>query len=132
MTPIDIFTALPPIVAGFVGLLAPLCIGVILWAILPRRVPGSTARRNADIEHQIATLRKGADHSVATRPRVRAGGYQPIGVAGTVKAPPRAPSKPCGGGQCRKRIDCADHDCPGKVEARMADRQAARSAANFQ
>lgn len=119
MTPLDILTALPPIVAGFIGLLAPLCIAVILWAVLPRR--------NADIDRQIDTLRKSADHSVSTRPRVRAGGYQPIGSVGPVKAPPRAPGKPCGGGMCRKRMDCPDQHCPGKVEARLAARSCASS-----
>lgn len=111
-------TTLP---AWLVALLAPLlllCIGCLIWAILPKRT--ATARRNADIDRQIATLRKGADHSVATRPRVRAGGYQPAGSVGPVNAPPRAPDKPCGGGLCRKRIDCADNYCPGKYEARIA------------
>ena len=61
-----LITTLPPILLAFVTLLALLAIGVLIWAALPRR-----DRRNADIERQIATLRRHADHAVATRPRVR-------------------------------------------------------------
>lgn len=125
-------TPLATLPAWLIALLVPLLllyIGCLIWDILPRRTPAG--RRNADIERQIATLRKSADHSVATRPRVRAGGYQPIATPGAVKAPPRAPGKPCGGGLCRKRLDCADAYCPGKTEARLAELQAALSAATI-
>ncbi len=61
-----LITTLPPILLAFVTLLALLAIGVLIWAALPRRT-----RRDADIERQIATLRRHADHAVATRPRVR-------------------------------------------------------------
>ena len=101
-------------------LLALVAIGAGLWAIVRKRnKPG------ADIDRQIATLRKHADHAVATRPRVRAGGYQPIGHTGPVKAPPRNPSggtkpKACGGGLCRHRADCSDHHCPGRLAANLS------------
>lgn len=114
-----LITTLALILLAFATLVALLAIGVLIWAALPRR-----DRRNADIERQIATLRKHADHSVSTRPRVQAGGYQPIGRPGTVKAPPRNPSggtkpKACGGGMCRHRSDCADHFCPGRLSATL-------------
>lgn len=77
------------------------------------------AIREADIERQIATLRKGADHAVATRPRVRANGY--AGQAGHIKAPPKADKpKACGGGMCRHRADCSDHHCPGRLAANLS------------
>ena len=63
---------LPAIVLAFITLAALLAIGVLIWQALPRR-----NARERDIERQIATLRKGADHAVQHRPRVRAGGYQP-------------------------------------------------------
>jgi hypothetical protein len=96
-------------------ILALVAIGAGLWLIVRKQKKPDT-----DIERQIATLRKHADHSVSTRPRVRDGGYQPIGRPGTVKAPPRNPSggtkpKACGGGMCRHRSDCADHYCPGRM-----------------
>ena len=80
-----------------------------------------------------ASLRRHADQDVATRPRVRAGGYQPIGHTGPVKAPPRNPSgvtkpKSCGGGQCRHRADCSDTYCPGRLSASLAGTPKARHA----
>ena len=65
-----LITTLPPILLAFVTLLALLALGVLIWSVLPRR-----NARDADIERQIATLRRHADHAVATRPRVRANGY---------------------------------------------------------
>jgi len=77
------------------------------------------AIREADIQRQIATLRKGADHAVATRPRVRANGY--AGQAGHIKAAPKADKpKACGGGMCRHRADCSDHHCPGRLAANLS------------
>lgn len=115
---------LPAIVLAFITLAALLAIGVLIWQALPRR-----NARERDIERQIATLRKGADHAVQHRPRVLAGGYQPIGRPGAVKAPPRNPSgaskpMPCGGGQCRHRADCADTYCPGRLSASLTGTKA--------
>lgn len=77
------------------------------------------AIREADIERQIATLRKGADHAVATRPRVRANGC--AGQAGHIKAPPKADKpKACGGSLCRHRADCSDTYCPGRLAANLS------------
>jgi len=77
------------------------------------------AIREADIQRQIATLRKGADHAVATRPRVRANGY--AGQAGHIKAAPKADKpKACGGGLCRHRADCSDTYCPGRLAANLS------------
>lgn len=77
------------------------------------------AIREADIQRQIATLRQGADHAVATRPRVRANGC--AGQAGHIKAAPKADKpKACGGGMCRHRADCSDHHCPGRLAANLS------------
>ena len=57
---------LPAIVLAFITLAALLAIGALIWQALPRR-----NARERDIERQIATLRKSADHAVATRPRVQ-------------------------------------------------------------
>ncbi len=111
-----LITTLPPILLAFVTLLALLAIGVLIWAALPRRT-----RRDADIERQIATLRRHADHAVATRPRVRANGC--AATPGHIKAaPPANASKPkaCGGGLCRHRGDCSDTYCPGRPSAQLA------------
>lgn len=115
--------ALGPTAAALITLLAVACIGILIWSALPAR--SAKARRDADIERQIKTLRHSADHAVATRPRVRAGGYQPIGHTGPVKAPPRNPSgvtkpKSCGGGLCRHRADCSDTYCPGRLAANLS------------
>ena len=53
---------LPAIVLAFITLAALLAIGVLIWQALPRR-----NARERDIERQIATLRKGADHAVQHR-----------------------------------------------------------------
>ena len=111
-----LITTLPPILLAFVTLLALLAIGVLIWAALPRRT-----RRDADIERQIATLRRHADHAVATRPRVRANGCS--ATPGHIKAaPPANASKPksCGGGMCRHRGDCSDTYCPGRLSASLS------------
>jgi len=109
-----LITTLPPILLAFVTLLALLALGVLIWSVLPRR-----NARDADIERQIATLRRHADHAVATRPRVRANGY--AGQAGHIKAAPKADKpKACGGGMCRHRADCSDHHCPGRLAANLS------------
>ena len=72
------------------------------------------AIREADIQRQIATLRRHADHAVQTRPRVRANGC--ASTPGHLKAAPKADKpKACGGGMCRHRADCSDHHCPGRL-----------------
>ena len=110
-----LITTLAPILLAFVTLVALLAIGVLIWAALPRR-----DRRTADIERQIATLRKHADHAVATRPRVRANTCH--AMPGHIKAAPPANAskqKACGGGLCRHRADCSDHYCPGRLSANL-------------
>ena len=124
---------LGPMMAALIVLLALFCIGVLIWSALPGR--SAKARRDADIDRQIASLRRHADQDVATRPRVRAGGYQPIGHTGPVKAPPRNPSgvtkpKSCGGGQCRHRADCSDTYCPGRLSASLSGTEARRHASH--
>ena len=110
-----------PAIAAVLVVLALLIIYLVIWIMLPRR-----ADRADDIERQIATLRQSADHSVATRPRLRAG--TPAGWHSnpppTYKRPPPPPAppalKPCGGGFCRHRADCADHYCPGRMAAGLS------------
>ena len=119
-----------PVIAVSAVALAMAAIGVAVWITLPRRDD-----RDADIERQIQSLRRHADHAVQTRPRVRAGGYQPIGHTGPVKAPPRNPSgvtkpKSCGGGQCRHRADCSDTYCPGRLSASLSGTEARRHASH--
>jgi hypothetical protein len=111
-----LITTLPPILLAFVTLLALLALGVLIWSVLPRR-----NTRERDIERQIASLRKHADHAVATRPRVRANGCH--ATPGHIKAaPPANASKPkaCGCGMCRHRADCSDHHCPGRLAANLS------------
>ena len=120
-----LITTLPPILLAFVTLLALLAIGVLIWAALPER------DRNSDIERQIASLRRHADHAVATRPRVRANGCHSL--PGHIKAaPPANASKPkaCGGGQCRHRADCSDTYCPGRLSASLSGTEARRHASH--
>jgi len=95
-------------------LLALVAIGAGLWAIVRKRnKPG------ADIDRQIATLRKHADHAVQHRPRVRANGC--AATPGHLKAAPKADKpKACGGGLCRHRADCSDHHCPGRLAANLS------------
>ena len=117
-----------PWLAVFIVLLVIASIGVLIWTLLPERL---SDQRDADIERQIATLRRHAAHAVTTRPRVRANGYQPVSIPGTVKAPPRNPSgkpKACGGGICRHQADCSDHKCPGRLSASLAGTQEHRHA----
>jgi len=93
----------------------------LVWLIIKRTDKQAIrdAIREADIQRQIATLRHGADHAVATRPRVRANGY--AGQAGHIKAAPKADKpKACGGGMCRHRADCSDHHCPGRLAANLS------------
>lgn len=103
--------AASPYLAALVVALIIAAIGVLIWAALPERTT------NADIDRQIASLRRHADHAVATRPRVRANGCH--AAPGHIKAAPANASKPkaCGGGQCRHRSDCSDHYCPGRLSA---------------
>ena len=102
-----------PWLAVFIVLLVLASIGVLILACLPER------NRDSDIERQIQSLRRHADHAVATRPRVRANGY--AGQAGHIKAPPKADKpKACGGGLCRHRADCSDHHCPGRLAANLS------------
>ena len=124
--------ALGPMAAALITLLALVCIGILIWSALPAR--SAKARRDADIERQIKTLRHSADHAVATRPRVRANGYQPVSIPGTVKAPPRNPSgnpKACGGGLCRHRADCSDHHCPGRLAANLSGQSLQKTGQSF-
>ena len=106
---------LPAIAVSAVAL-ALAAIGLAVWTTLPRRDD-----RDADIERQIATLRRHADHAVQTRPRVRANGC--ASTPGHLKAaPPANAAKPkaCGGGQCRHRSDCSDTYCPGRLSASLS------------
>jgi hypothetical protein len=97
-------------------LLALVAIGAGLWAIVRKRnKPG------ADIDRQIATLRKHADHAVQHRPRVRANTCH--STPGHIKAAPAAnvaKPKACGGGMCRHQADCSDHYCPGRMAANLS------------
>ena len=98
--------------------LVMLCIAILIWLLLPRR----NALRDADIERQIATLRRHADHSVTHRPRLRGNGCSqpsPTHIKAVPHAPQATTPKLCGGGQCRHRADCHDHHCPGAVGARL-------------
>ena len=117
-----LITTLPPILLAFVTLLALLALGVLIWSVLPRR-----NARDADIERQIASLRRHADHAVTTRPRVRANGCH--AAPGHLKAAPKADKpKACGGGMCHHRADCSDTYCPGRISASLAGTQEHRHA----
>ena len=92
---------------------------VFLINALHKRWAWRDAIRKADIDMQIASLRRHADHAVQHRPRVRANGC--AATPGHIKAAPRPEHpKPCGGGMCRHRADCADHHCPGRLAATLA------------
>ena len=102
-----------PWLAVFIVLLVLASIGVLILACLPER------NRDSDIERQIQSLRRHADHAVATRPRVRANGC--AGQSGHIKSAPKADKpKACGGGMCRHRADCSDHHCPGRLAATLS------------
>ena len=124
MTALHHLATASPYIAALVVLLVIVSIGVLIWACLPER------DRNSDIERQIATLRRNADHAVQTRPRVRANGC--ASTPGHLKAAPKAdkPKKPkaCGGGMCRHRADCSDTYCPGRISASLAGTQEHRHA----
>ena len=112
---------LPAIAVSAVAL-ALAAIGLAVWTTLPRRDD-----RDADIERQIATLRRHADHAVQTRPRVRANGC--ASTPGHLKAAPKADKpKACGGGMCHHRADCSDTYCPGRISASLAGTQEHRHA----
>ena len=121
MTALHHFATASPYIAALVVLLVIVSIGVLIWACLPER------DRNSDIERQIATLRRHADHAVQTRPRVRANGC--ASTPGHLKAAPK-PDKPkaCGGGMCHHRADCSDTYCPGRISASLAGTQEHRHA----
>ena len=113
MTALHHLATASPYIAALVVLLVIVSIGVLIWACLPER------DRNSDIERQIATLRRHADHAVATRPRVRANGC--ASTPGHLKAAPKADKpKACGGGMCRHQADCSDTYCPGRLSASLA------------
>ena len=113
---------LPDIIMAFFVLASIVAIGVLIWSMLPRR-----STRDADIERQIATLRRHADHAVQTRPRVRANGC--ASTPGHLKAAPKADKpKACGGGICHHRADCSDTYCPGRISASLAGTQEHRHA----
>lgn len=121
MTALHHFATASPYIAALVVLLVIVSIGVLIWACLPER------DRNSDIERQIATLRRHADHAVQTRPRVRANGC--ASTPGHLKAAPKADKpKACGGGMCHHRADCSDTYCPGRISASLAGTQEHRHA----
>ncbi len=121
MTALHHLATASPYIAALVVLLVIVSIGVLIWACLPER------DRNSDIERQIATLRRHADHAVQTRPRVRANGC--ASTPCHLKAAPKADKpKACGGGMCRQRADCADTYCPGRLSASLAGTQEHRHA----
>ena len=121
MTALHHLATASPYIAALVVLLVIVSIGVLIWACLPER------DRNSDIERQIATLRRNADHAVQTRPRVRANGC--ASTPGHLKAAPKADKpKACGGGMCRHRADCSDTYCPGRISASLAGTQEHRHA----
>ena len=121
MTALHHLATASPYLAALVVLLVVASIGVLIWACLPER------DRNSDIERQIATLRRHADHAVQTRPRVRANGC--ASTPGHLKAAPKADKpKACGGGMCHHRADCSDTYCPGRISASLAGTQEHRHA----
>ena len=121
MTALHHLATASPYIAALVVLLVIVSIGVLIWACLPER------DRNSDIERQIATLRRHADHAVQTRPRVRANGC--ASTPGHLKAAPKADKpKACGGGMCHHRADCSDTYCPGRLSASLAGTQEQRHA----
>jgi hypothetical protein len=121
MTALHHLATASPYIAALVVLLVIVSIGVLIWACLPER------DRNSDIERQIATLRRHADHAVQTRPRVRANGC--ASTPGHLKAAPKADKpKACGGGMCHHRADCSDTYCPGRISASLAGTQEHRHA----
>jgi hypothetical protein len=121
MTALHHLATASPYIAALVVLLVIVSIGVLIWACLPER------DRNSDIERQIASLRRHADHAVQTRPRVRANGC--AATPGHLKAAPKADKpKACGGGMCHHRADCSDTYCPGRISASLAGTQEHRHA----
>ena len=122
MTALHHLATASPYIAALVVLLVIVSIGVLIWACLPER------DRNSDIDRQIATLRRHADHAVATRPRVRANGC--AATPGHIKAAPGHKPKACGGGMCRHRADCSDTYCPGRLSASLSGTEARRHASH--
>ena len=123
MTALHHLATASPYIAALVVLLVIVSIGVLIWACLPER------DRDSDIERQIQSLRRHADHAVATRPRVRANGC--ASTPGHLKAAPKADKpKACGGGMCRHRADCSDTYCPGRLSASLSGTEARRHASH--
>ena len=121
MTALHHLATASPYIAALVVLLVIVSIGVLIWACLPER------DRNSDIERQIATLRRHADHALQTRPRVRANGC--ASTPGHLKAAPKSDKpKACCGGICHHRADCSDTYCPGRISASLAGTQEHRHA----
>jgi hypothetical protein len=102
-----------PVLAAIVVALIVASIGVLIWAAMPER------SADKDIERQIATLRRHADHAVTHRPRVRGNGC--ASQTGHIKAAPQAVKpKACGGGMCHHRADCSDVHFPGRLAATLS------------
>ena len=119
MNTVAALLALMPWVAAAIVVLVLAAIALAVWMILPE---ARERDRMSDIDRQIATLRKSADHSVATRPRVRAHSSRAdLAARGTT---PTVAPKACGGGMCRHRSDCADHFCPGRMSATLTGTEA--------
>ena len=120
-TTANLLTLLPWVGTAIVVLVVS-AIAVGFWITWPR-----ARDRDADIDRQIATLRQGADHAVQTRPRVRAHSTRspsmPPRFCGNAD-PLSPPLKPCGGGLCRHRADCADTHCPGRLAASLTGTEA--------
>lgn len=130
MTALHHLATASPYIAALVVLLVIVSIGVLVWIALPE---ARGRDRHDDIDRQIASLRRHADHAVAHRPRVRANGC--AATSDHIKATPKATlptgvpvpdpamfinvPQPCGGGQCRQRADCADVYCPGRLTASL-------------
>lgn len=79
MTTLHFLAAASPYLFALVVGLVIGAIGILIWVSMPE--PG-----NADIERQIATLRRNADHAVATRPRVRAISQNSVSEAAWLRA----------------------------------------------
>lgn len=79
MTTLHLLEAASPYLAALVVGLVIGAIGILIWVSLPE--PG-----NPDIERQIATLRRKADHAVQTRPRVRAISQNSVSEAAWLRA----------------------------------------------
>ena len=120
MTTVATLLTLMPGVAAAIVVLVLAAIALAVWMILPE---ARERDRISDIDRQIATLRRHADHDVAKRPRVRA-----TSTAVTSGTSDTIPAKSCGGGMCRHRADCRDTYCPGRLSASLTGTQEQRHA----